>query len=209
MGSGFSQALTGWVFRTTSEWMKYKTRVSLSALILLSLHSGFSLEIEGVNVPQQKTVNGQALSLNGAGLRTVTLGFIPIKAYVASFYSPSPLKSEDAVLASPGPLQFTFTFLRAVSQNEVIQAWQNQIQASMTYTYPDLERDRTAFLGMFGAITQGGVQMIQLVGTDTLVYDNETLKGTIPGRDFQKAFLSLWFGSKPIQADLKSALLGN
>jgi hypothetical protein len=47
------------------------------------------------------------------------------------------------------------------------------------------------------------------VGTDTLVYDNETLKGTIPGRNFQKAFLSLWFGSKPIQADLKSALLGN
>jgi hypothetical protein len=136
--------------------MKYKTRVALSALILLSLHTGFSLEVEGVNVPQQKTVNGQALSLNGAGLRTVTLGFIPIKAYVASFYSPSPLKSEDAVLASPGPLQFTFTFLRAVSQNEVVQAWQNQIQASMTYTYSDLEKDRTAFLGMFGAITQGG-----------------------------------------------------
>jgi hypothetical protein len=62
---------------------------------------------------------------------------------------------------------------------------------------------------MFGAINQGGTEMIQLVGSETQVYDNGKLKGTIQGRDFQKAFLSVWFGSNPVQQDLKAALLGN
>ena len=193
---------------TSTLLMKQKTCAAL-AVLLLSIPSAFPLEIEGVKVPPQSSVNGQSLSLNGAGLRTVTIAFIPIKAYVAAFYTPAPLKSEEAVLASPGPLQFTFTFLKSVSQTQAVNAWQSQIQASMTYSYPGIEKDRTAFIGMFGAINQGGTEMIQLVGSETQVYDNGKLKGTIQGRDFQKAFLSVWFGSNPVQQDLKAALLGN
>lgn len=193
---------------TSTLLMKQKTCAAL-AVLLLSIPSAFPLEIEGVKVPPQSSVNGQSLSLNGAGLRTVSIAFIPIKAYVAAFYTPAPLKSEEAVLASPGPLQFTFTFLKSVSQTQAVNAWQSQIQASMTYSYPGIEKDRTAFLGMFGAINQGGTEMIQLVGSETQVYDNGKLKGTIQGRDFQKAFLSVWFGSNPVQQDLKAALLGN
>ena len=206
---GFFVRLTLLEIQTTSTLlMKQKTCAAL-AVLLLSIPSAFPLEIEGVKVPPQSSVNGQSLSLNGAGLRTVSIAFIPIKAYVAAFYTPAPLKSEEAVLASPGPLQFTFTFLKSVSQTQAVNAWQSQIQASMTYTYPGIEKDRTAFIGMFGAINQGGTEMIQLVGSETQVYDNGKLKGTIQGRDFQKAFLSVWFGSNPVQQDLKAALLGN
>jgi hypothetical protein len=194
---------------TSTLFMNQKIVPALALLLFSTLPSAFPLEIEGVKVPPQSSVNGQSLSLNGAGLRTVSIAFIPIKAYVAAFYTPAPLKSEEAVLASPGPLQFTFTFLKSVTQTQAVNAWQSQIQASMTYTYPGIEKDRTAFIGMFGAINQGGTEMIQLVGSETQVYDNGKLKGTIQGRDFQKAFLSVWFGSNPVQQDLKAALLGN
>ena len=189
--------------------MKQKIVPALALLLFSTLPSAFPLEIEGVKVPPQSSVNGQSLSLNGAGLRTVTIAFIPIKAYVAAFYTPSPLKSEEAVLASPGPMQFTFTFLKSVSQGQVTDAWQSQIKASMTYNYPGVEKDCAAFVGMFGALAQGGVEMVQLIGSETRIYDSGQLKGTIPGRDFQKAFLSMWFGSNPVQQDLKAALLGN
>jgi hypothetical protein len=53
-----------------------------------------------------------------------------------------------------------------------------------------------------------GVEQVQFVGTNTVVFDQGTQKGSIPGRDFQKAFLSLWFGSKPVASDLQRALLG-
>jgi hypothetical protein len=167
-----------------------------------------AVEIQGVKVPPSAAAGGQTLSLNGAGLRTFTLLMIPIKIYVAAFYTPAPLKSESAVLGSAGPLRFDFTFLRAVDASDVAKAWSSQFAASATYSYPGYEKDRDAFVAMFGALQQGGVQSVSFVGTDTQIFDQGTSKGTIAGRDFQKAFLSMWFGSNPVSTDLKAALLG-
>lgn len=189
--------------------MKFRALLFLAAASLLAtLSVAPALTLQGVEVPAQKTVAGQTLQLNGAGVRTVTLAFIPIKAYVASFYAPVPLRSEQAVLASQGPLQFNFAFLQGVGQGQVTEAWNSQFQASASYTYPGLVADQAKFVAMFGPLKKGGVETVELVGTDTLVYDGGMLKGTIPGRDFQKAFLSLWFGSKPVMPELKAALLG-
>ena len=169
----------------------------------------FSLTIEGVNVPAQAQINGQSLQLNGAGVRTVKLFVIPVKAYVGAFYSPAPIATWDALLASPGPLELTFTFLQSVGKAQVIESWQAQMQTSMTYKYAGLENDRQKFVSMFGAITKGDQQKLQFVGTNTLIYDSGNLKGTIEGRDFQKALLSVWFGSNPVTPELKNALLGS
>jgi hypothetical protein len=181
--------------------------VSLASLVTLLSPAG-AVTIQGVEVPAQKTVAGQTLQLNGAGVRTVTLAFIPIKAYVASFFTPAPLGTEQAVLASSGPLLFNFTFLQSVEQGQVTEAWNSQFKASASYGYPGLAADQAKFVAMFGPLKKGGVETVELVGTNTLVYDDGALKGTIPGRDFQKAVLSLWFGSKPVMPELKAALLG-
>lgn len=53
-------------------------------LTLLTTPVAFSTEIQGIQVPPLATVNGQPLALNGAGLRTVKIAFIPIKAYIAA-----------------------------------------------------------------------------------------------------------------------------
>jgi len=164
--------------------------------------------IEGINIPAQTTVSGQSLVLNGAGVRSVKLVFIPIKAYVASFYAPEKLGTEKAVLASSGPLQFNFTFLQGVNQSQVTQAWNAQFEDSVTFTYDGLAQDQIAFVKMFGPLKTGGVEKVEIQGNETRVYDNGKLQGTIQGRNFQKAFLSLWFGSKPVMPSLKSDLLG-
>lgn len=165
--------------------------------------------IEGVSVPASQRVSGQTLSLNGAGLRTFKLLIVPIKVYVAAFYTPEPLRSPEAVNASHGPMQFDFTFLRAVGQADVTTAWTDQFAHSVSYTYPGYEQDRDAFVGMFGALSQGGLERVRLVGEDTVVFDQGVPKGIVRGRNFQKAFLSLWFGSKPVGKKLRAALLGN
>ena len=185
----------------------------LLALLLMALLPGKSeasqpLVIQGVTPAPEAQVAGQTLQLNGAGLRTFTLLMIPIKIYVAAFYAPTPLRSEAAVMASPGPLQFDFTFLRAVGQGDVTKAWTSQFAQSVSYSYSGYEKNREAFISFFGPLQSMGRERVQFVGTNTLVYDSGTLKGTIAGRDFQKAFLSLWFGSKAVSPELKAALLG-
>jgi hypothetical protein len=180
----------------------------LAASLLSTIHQAPALQIEGVDIPPQVTVSGKMLQLNGAGLRTVVLLVVPIKAYVASFYAPAPLRSAKAVMASPGPLQLNFTFLQGVGQSQVTDAWTAQFKDSVTFTYPGFETDRDKFIRMFGPLKKGGVETVVIDGDDTRVYDGGTLKGTIAGRNFQKAFLSLWFGSNPVMPELKSALLG-
>jgi hypothetical protein len=175
---------------------------------LMSFAPLSALEIQGVIVPPTAQVGGETLQLNGAGLRTFTLLMIPIKIYVASLYTPAAIRSESGMMSFPGPMEFDFTFLRAVNQSDVTKAWESQFAQSVSYTYPGYARDRDAFIAMFGPLQNHGVEKIQLIGTNTVIFDQGTQKGTIPGRDFQKSFLSLWFGANPVAADLKNALLG-
>jgi len=172
---------------------------------LLPVHA---LEIQGVTVPSTAEVAGETLQLNGAGLRTFSLLMIPIKIYVASLYTPAAIRTASAMMNSSGPMQFDFTFLRAVGQSDVTKAWVSQFAQSVSYTYPGYARDRDAFIAMFGPLQNQGIEQVQFVGTNTVIMDQGVRKGTIPGRDFQKAFLSLWFGSNPVASDLKAALLG-
>ncbi len=171
--------------------------------------SARALEIEGVQIPPQTTVSGQTLQLNGAGLRSFKLLLVPIKVYVASFYSAVPLRTSADAMATQGPVKFNFTFLVAVDQGKVADAWNSQFKASATSTYPGLAKDQAAFVSMFGPLKAGGVQSVEIEGNATRMFDGGKLKGTITGRDFQKAFLSMWFGPSPVTPDLKAALLGS
>ena len=62
---------------------------------------------------------------------------------------------------------------------------------------------------MLGPLKKGGVESVEIDGNVTRVFDDGKFKGQITGTNFQKAFLSLWFGSKPVMPELRAALLGN
>jgi Chalcone isomerase-like len=162
-------------------------------------------EIAGVTVAPSQTVDGIELQLNGSGLRTVTM--LHVKAYVAAFYAPKALRTWEDVNASSGPLRFDFTFVRAFDKKDVTKAWTLQFRESASYTYPTLGKDVAQLTQFFGAIRKNGVETIEMLGDKTRITDDGVFRGEIVGKDFQKAFLSLWFGSNPVPK-MKTALLG-
>lgn len=178
-------------------------------LVLMIFLSGWSTaearKILNVEVAEEMKIDDQVLPLNGAGVRSATV--LHVKIYVAAFYAPTPLKTEDEVLASPGPLYLQLTYVRAFDKDRVQKAWVWQFEQSGTYTYDGFERDKKILINSFGEIKKGGVESIALVGDETRIYDDGVLKSTIKGRDFQKAFLSMWFGKKPVMSELKANLL--
>lgn len=166
--------------------------------------------LEGVDVPASQEVDGKTLYRNGHGLRSFTFYGLSMKMYVASFYSEIPLRSPEDVLACAGcPMLFHFTFLRSVGQGKVRLAWQKQLDWSVSYTYNGFNQDRDAFISMFGGMEDHGTVTVKFIGDETLVLDQGKLKGTIHGKNFQRAFLSMWFGETAVADDLKLALLGN
>lgn len=109
-----------------------------------------------------------------------------------------------------GPIQLDFTFLRYVRQSQVVSAWTQQLDHSVTYRdYEGYEADKDRFIQLASRkpIENHGTQSVQLVGDETRIIDQGTLTGVIPGRNFQRSFLSMWFGSMAVSEDLKNNLL--
>jgi hypothetical protein len=167
-----------------------------------------ALQIEGIKIPQHVHVDGKKLQLNGAGMRTISALGIPVNLYVASFYAPAPIRTEQAALAAVAPLQFNFTFLQGVNKALITRAWRAQFSHTVTETYPGYEHDKDTFLHLVGNLDKNGRDSVEFVGNDTRVLDSGRLIGVIHGRNFQKAYLSLLFGPKPASRRLKPELLG-
>ena len=60
----------------------------------------------------------------------------------------------------------------------------------------------------FGEVKEGNVVTLDFVDDATVVGLNGAAKGTIPGEAFNRALTRIWLGDKPVQADLKKAMLG-
>uniref|UniRef100_A0A7S1V1S8 Chalcone isomerase domain-containing protein n=1 Tax=Grammatophora oceanica TaxID=210454 RepID=A0A7S1V1S8_9STRA len=169
-----------------------------------------TIMVHGVSVEAAKSivVDGTAtvLRLNGAGLRAIRFLGIDFHVYVGAMYSATPITTYEQALEAE-VLHMEFTFLRGVGAGKVAEAWREQTKHSITYHYDGYEEDIEKFIGMFGALKNRGVEMMQIVGDETLIWDQGEFKGKIVGKDFQKAFLSMWFGEQPVSEDLRAGLL--
>jgi hypothetical protein len=160
------------------------------------------------DLPDFRHVNGVALKRNGHGVRSISFFGMDIKVYVAGLYTETPLLSENDVLNNDRMMQMDFTFLRSVGQGRVISAWTQQLDHSVSHKYDGYEHDRKRFIDMLSSpISSGGTQSVQLVGDNTVVVDQGVHKGNIYGRNFQRSFLSMWFGERAVAEDLKAGLL--
>jgi len=164
-----------------------------------------------VELPNWKHVDGVALKKNGHGVRSIQFFGWDINVYVAGLYSAVPLLTEKDVLESHGqshPMQLDFTFLRTVDKGRVVSAWTQQLDHSVSYKYEGYETDRERFIRLLSnKIENGGTQTVQLSGDKTVIVDQGVHKGDILGREFQRAFLSMWFGERAVADDLKVNLL--
>jgi len=178
------------------------------ATLALAPSSNGQTTLAGISVPKTISVNGNQLNLNGAGIRSFQLAVIPIRIYVAAFYSPAPVRSLSDAIQSSGPLAFNFTFLRDVDEDDVIDAWTSQLESSVTQPYPGWQADVQRFASAFPAITKGDTQTVQVIGSNVLMLQNGRMLGQISSENFAQAFLSIWFGSNPVTPKLKQQLLG-
>lgn len=181
-----------------------------------TIPSGHGIRVRGIHVT--KFLPERRLHLNGAGVRSFSLlgsSWLSADIYLASFYTQSgTLQSHDQVYQAVDraeSMQFNFTFLRAVAdQGQVTKAWQRQLDHSVEHnSYDHYHNDSETFCQLFGPILdRGATETVFLHQHETIVYDQGVFKGKIVGKHFQRAFVSMWFGTKAVASDLKDGLLG-
>jgi len=180
------------------------TRILLLMALALPVSAA---EVAGVKIEDTSRVGNAELTLTGAGLRKRAF----FQVYAMGLYVAD--RKADPV-TQPGAKRIAIHMLRDVGADTFTAALvdgmrPNHDEATMKALEPRVAR-LGAILGEMKEAKQGMVILLDLVpgaGTQVSVGGKPSGK-PIEGEDFYRALLRIWLGEKPVQDDLKKALLG-
>jgi len=172
------------------------------------LATGYT-EIAGVKLANGKSIEGQNLVLNGAGLRTLAL----FKVYVAALYLGQKNNNAEEIINSAAPQCIELVLKRDVDAKTISGSFRDALKQNLSKE--ELQALEARLDELEGAINnirqikEGDRLCIDFAGNGlTRIWFNDALKETISGESLSSALLKIWFGKKPVQDNLKKALLG-
>jgi hypothetical protein len=180
------------------------TRLLLLLAFALPLQAA---EVAGVKFDERVRIADTELTLTGAGLRQ---RFI-FDVYAMGLYVRD--AKADPVM-QPGAKRIAIHMLRNVDADTFAQALvdgmrPNHDEATMQALAPRIAELNALMAQMKEAKKGMAITLDWLPGSGTQMTVNGKPGGApIAGEDFYRALLRIWLGPKPVQDDLKKALLG-
>ncbi|MBI3456579.1 MAG: chalcone isomerase family protein [Candidatus Rokubacteria bacterium] len=164
-------------------------------------------ELAGVTLPDQVTVEGRTLVLNGMGLRQATI--FRVNVYVGGLYLEARSSDASQIIASEGTKRLVLHFVRDVGRENLVEAWDEGFAKSAGPGLTAL-RARVATLDAWMVDMKRGdtLSFTQLPGRGIVVEVKGQSKGTLVGADFARALWGIWLGDSPPNPGLKKGLLG-
>ncbi len=181
----------------------------VATALALSAIGASAADVAGVKLDDKTQIESRDLVLNGAGLRKR----IVFDVYVIGLYLPEKKSDPAAVLQLAGPKRAAIHMLRDVSADTFTGALVDGLKENHSAAdYQALEPRVKELAAIFAEIKEakkGMVIALDWTGSATrLVVDGKPAGKPIAGEDFYRALLRIWLGDKPVQNDLKKALLG-
>jgi len=178
------------------------------AFALMALPSALSWagQLGGVRMPDQATVGGKTLRLNGMGVRKK----LWIQVYVAGLYLENPTQEASRVVTTDQVKQVRMHFTTGLAtKSKMDDAWDEGFEANNPQAVGKLRPRIETFKSYFGDMKDGDlVEITYVPDQGTTVAVNGAVKGTIEGKDFSEALMRVWFGDHPPTAPLKQGMLG-
>ena len=169
--------------------------------------SAWTAEVGGVRVDDKASVGGRELVLNGAGVRTRAV----FKVYVGSLYLPAKAGDLAGVLAK-SPRRVQLNLLRNLSSDQIVDAIVDGLKESNGEAEVAAVKAQTdqfvSVMKGIGDLKEGNVLTFDFADGATQIGFNGATKGSIPGEAFNQALTKIWIGDRPVQGDLRKAMLG-
>lgn len=180
----------------------------LVLIVLLSSPWVQAAEVAGVKLDDKVKAGSQELVLNGAGLRKKLF----FKVYVAALYVPLKSTEANVLTDTKEPRRVELHLLRDLDADSLVGALkdglrQNLKEAELTALKEDVERF-SALMRSIGNGKSGDVIALDLAADGAAVSANSQARGKVDSRNLGTALLKIWLGDKPVDTDLKQALLG-
>ena len=176
----------------------------VSLLVLAMVPPARAATLAGVEMPDTVTVHGSTLVLNGIGLRQVAI--VRVKAYVGALYLEQKSSDPKTVIESKQLKRVTLSFLRDIDGAQLASGWAHSLRK---VGGKEMEPAIAKFTSLIGDVKNGErMSFTSRPGAGVEVAVRDQVKGTIPGDEFSRTLLTVWFGPKPGDENLKRGMLG-
>ncbi len=176
-------------------------------LALVPVTTTSARTLDGVDIPESLELNGQTLTLNGAGDRSKWF----MDHYVASLYLPGKTADASAIINADEPQVITLHIISDMITSDrmkdaTMEGFRNSTDGDLS-AIPD---EVDTFLDVFSDEINNGdmFELAYLPGKGVRVSKNGEEITTIGDLTFKKALFGIWLSDKPAQDDLKEGLLG-
>jgi hypothetical protein len=177
----------------------------LVALLALPATAG---QLAGVTLPDQVTVDGRTLVLNGLGLREATV--LMVDVYVAGLYVETKTSDVGAILEADQPKRLVMRFVHTVGKEKLANAWTEGFDKNAGDQRASLSDGLAKLNDAMADVRKGDViTLTYLPGAGVTVNVKGTDAAVIPGDAFQRVLFSIWLGPKPPNVSLREGLLGH
>jgi hypothetical protein len=177
--------------------------VAATALFLPNLSAA---EISGVKLPDQVTVSGKTLKLNGMGLRQATI--LKFNVYAAGLYVDSPSHDAEAIVNSDGPKSIEMVLLRDVTAKQMAEAFRDGFDNNCTADCGRLKPEIGKLQGLLKDMKKGETMAYHFTADGVELVVRGQKVASLGDKAFSQQLLRVWLGKTPPNAGLKDGLLG-
>ena len=176
------------------------------AALALTGNTMFAAEISGVKLPDQLTVAGKSLKLNGAGLRQATI--LKINVYAAGLYLEKSSGDGETIANSDQTKSIQMVFMRDVSAKQMAEAFQEGFDKNCVAGCAELKPFISKLQTLMKDLKKGDTMAIHFSpdGVDVMIRGQKA--GSVGDKAFSHQLIRCWIGKNPPNSGLKEGLLG-
>jgi len=157
-------------------------------------------------MPDQVTVDGAKLVLNGMGVREATV--FNVNVYVAALYLLNRSADGEKIAAAEEPKQLRLEFVRNVSKSDMAEAIQKGFLRAAGDGYGKLRARVERLMNALPEFKKGDRFSISYHPGNGVELKSRSASTTIEGADFARMMFLIWLGKHPPNEGLKRGLLG-
>ena len=180
-------------------------RAAICCVVALSTARVHAREVSGVRMPEEVSVAGKELRLNGMGVLKKAIFF---KVYVVGLYLKTPTTDAGVAIAADEAKRIVISMRSHVSRESFVKEVEAGIMRNSGPEMPRLRARLDLLEHELPALKKGDVLDFTYLPGGGTVMRCQGHELTIPGKDFADALFSAWLGPKPFNGTLKRELLG-
>ncbi len=178
---------------------------AFACIAAVSVATTHARDLVGVKMPENVSISGSQLKLNGMGVGTK--GFL--KVYVIALYLGTPTSDARTAVKADAVKCIVLTMLRDVSRERFVQAVENNMMHNPGISMAALRGRLDLLESVLPPLKKGNVLDFTYLPKRGTLVRGQGREITIAGKDFADALFSIWLSAQSSNPALQRRLLGD